>query len=293
MKKKMRIKKSILNIFRVFLFIFIIILIFILPDKNKPLNDLLDNNLNIQEENILNDVNIIKEKVNIEDLEYIKGLDISKFQGKIDFQKLKDQNISFIFAKATEGEDFKDIMFDNNLKNGKSVNILMGAYHFYRLCENGKKQAEFFIKNVKKDLIDLPPVIDLELFRNCRSKNGIDFEIKEFQDFFFSIKDNYKVKPIIYITIDTYSEFRKLFTILNNNDYYLFVRITDRDIMSRDYTNIFGLNDEEEIRKIFEKGWTFWQALDTYKIEGIEGEVDLDYFNGSFEELKNMYDIDL
>lgn len=291
MKKRKKIKKNILNIFRVFLFIFIIVSIFILfnlSDKNKKYN-----NLNTQKENILNDESIIKDKINIEDFKYIRGLDISKFQGEIDFKKLKENNISFIFVKATEGEDFKDIMFDNNLKNGKEANILMGAYHFYRLCENGKKQAEFFIKNVKKDLIDLPPVIDLELFRNCRSKNGIDFEIKEFQDFFFSIKDNYKVKPIIYITIDTYSEFRKLFTILNNNDYYLFVRITDRDIMSRDYTNIFGLNDEEEIRKIFEKGWTFWQALDTYKIEGIEGEVDLDYFNGSFEELKNMYDIDL
>lgn len=287
MKKRKKIKKNILNIFRVFLFIFIIVSIFILfnlSDKNKKYN-----NLNTQKENILNDESIIKDKINIEDFKYIMGLDISKFQGEIDFKKLKENNISFIFVKATEGEDFKDIMFDNNLKNGKSVNILMGAYHFYRLCENGKKQAEFFIKNVKKDLIDLPPVIDLELFRNCRNKNSIDFEIKEFKEFFFSLKNHYNTKLIIYTTIDTYSEFRKLFNTLNSDDHYLFVRITDRAINSKNYINIFGLSDEEEIRKIFEENWVFWQALDTYKIDGIEGKVDLDYFKGSIEELKSLY----
>ena len=211
----------------------------------------------------------------------IKGIDISRYQGDIDFKKVKEDNISFVFAKATEGLNLVDKKFSDNLDKGNNQDLKIGAYHFYRLCENGAKQAQHFIKNVDKNKISLPPVLDLETYRNCRSKEGIEWETQELLEFFNLIKNHYQTKPIIYTSIDTYHEFKNLFfERLGKEDYLLWARVTDRHIDSNNYENIFGLENETEIRKIIQKDWSFWQACDTCRVSGIDGPVDVNYFRG-------------
>jgi lysozyme len=205
-----------------------------------------------------------------------KGIDVSHHNGVIDWKKVKADNVNFMFAKATEADDFVDKRAKDNLKNAKAAGLKVGAYHFFTLCMNGKVQAENYISIVKKEEIDMPPVMDLELYMNCGNKN-LDKEVKEIKIFLDILEKYYNKKPIIYTTIDTYSVYENKFNIL---DYPLWVRITDRHIDSDNYTNIFGLPEgkEKEIRKIFQEKALVWQQCDVCKVSGIKGNVDVNFW---------------
>src|SRR5262249_22791906 len=62
----------------------------------------------------------------------LKGIDVSNYQGKIDWQAVKKSGVVFAFAKATEGVDFVDKSFAANFKAMKAAGIIRGAYHFAR-----------------------------------------------------------------------------------------------------------------------------------------------------------------
>ena len=94
----------------------------------------------------------------------VKGVDVSAYQGDIDWSTLEDQGVYFAFIKATEGEDYTDDKFEENWKNIESTGIRRGAYMFWQFGEDGDKQAQYFIKTVSSGKNDLPPVIDLELY---------------------------------------------------------------------------------------------------------------------------------
>ena len=60
------------------------------------------------------------------------GIDVSHYQGNIDWAQVRNAGYTFAFVKATEGTRFKDSYFIKNMNNGKANGVLMGAYHFAR-----------------------------------------------------------------------------------------------------------------------------------------------------------------
>ena len=113
----------------------------------------------------------------------IHGIDISHHQGNIDWDILKQQNIQFIYMKATEGQDWVDPKFKLFWESANQKQMKVGAYHFYRFCKTGISQANHFIATVPKNEGSLPHVIDLEFMGNCKtvkskSKEKILSEIK-------------------------------------------------------------------------------------------------------------------
>ena len=100
----------------------------------------------------------------------IIGVDVSAYQVNIDMNKLKEQNIKFIYIKATEGSKKQDDKFVQNWENAKNANLLSGAYHFFSYDSEGKTQAENFIKTVGEDLEGrLLPVVDVEYYGDFRN----------------------------------------------------------------------------------------------------------------------------
>jgi len=85
----------------------------------------------------------------------IYGIDISRYNGKIDWDKLVAEGqinkkpISFIYIKATEGKNLKDSKFKSNWRHAKKKGILRGAYHFYRPEVNSEQQFKNFKETVK------------------------------------------------------------------------------------------------------------------------------------------------
>ncbi|WP_286144957.1 GH25 family lysozyme, partial [Bacteroides caecimuris] len=116
----------------------------------------------------------------------IHGIDISHYQGKIDWNRLLQNKetaspLHFIFMKATEGGDHNDTTFEANFANARNHGFIRGAYHFYIPSTDALKQADFFIRTVKLTSGDLPPVLDVEV-TGRKEKKELQQGIKRWLD---------------------------------------------------------------------------------------------------------------
>ena len=93
------------------------------------------------------------------------GADVSMHQGTIDMRRLKEQDIAFVFIKATEGSGFQDVHFAENWANAQQAGLPCGAYHFFSFDSPGVTQAENFIRTVGPEMEGhLPPAVDVEFY---------------------------------------------------------------------------------------------------------------------------------
>jgi lysozyme len=95
----------------------------------------------------------------------VRGIDVSHHQGKIDWLKVKGEEIHFVFIKATEGSSHKDTEFNRNWNGATGAGLIKGAYHYFSFCKPGIEQAQNFINTVPVNSGALPPVIDFEFDR--------------------------------------------------------------------------------------------------------------------------------
>jgi GH25 family lysozyme M1 (1,4-beta-N-acetylmuramidase) len=101
---------------------------------------------------------------------YAKGVDVSNWQGSVDWLQVGDDGYSFMFAKATEGTTFTDITYAVNRAGVQGVGLRLGAYHFARpagasdaaIVASAVAQADYFVDVAQPKSGDLPPVLDLE-----------------------------------------------------------------------------------------------------------------------------------
>jgi len=92
---------------------------------------------------------------------YVRGIDVAGWEPNINWEKVCAQEIHFAFIKATQA-DFSDRLFESHWNGAKRVGILRGAYHFIDPRVDGRVQAEAFLRTVRLEPGDLPPVLDLE-----------------------------------------------------------------------------------------------------------------------------------
>jgi lysozyme len=193
------------------------------------------------------------------------GLDISEYQGKIDWDLVdnleNEYPIEFVFIRATAGNDREDGQFENNWLSAKKRKMIRGAYHYYRPNENSLEQAKLFIKTVHLKKGDLPPVLDIEKLPKGQSLDSLKIGLRRWLN---AVEAHYKVKPIIYTGEKYYDDFLKedfsdyLFWIANYNFY----------------------------REKIEEDWLFWQFTEKASVSGIKGNVDVNIFNGDVEQLR-------
>lgn len=199
----------------------------------------------------------------------VHGIDISHHQGRVDWDnlvksKFNGKPISFVFMKATEGANHLDTQYDKNWKKAASAGLLRGAYHYYKPKTDVKDQANHFIKNTNLFRGDLPPVLDLEEDGGLSDKDLI----KGVKEWLRIIENHYDVKPIIYVNAHYYKRYIK-----GNFDNY--------PVWIAHYTH-------QNQPKVNESEWHFWQYSETGNAAGIRGKIDLNVFNGSFEDLQRL-----
>lgn len=123
------------------------------------------------------------------------GIDISKHQGSINWEELKkNQKIKFIYIKATEGSDYVDPRYHENIRNARKHGFKVGSYHFLSTRSAATTQFYNFIRTAKREDQDLLPVIDVEKIGSWSSQQLRD-SVKVFADL---IEDYYGCKPLIY-----------------------------------------------------------------------------------------------
>ncbi|MCY8590150.1 GH25 family lysozyme [Bacillus haynesii] len=103
----------------------------------------------------------------------IKGIDVSHWQGNINWKKVAGDGIKFAFIKATEGTTLKDNKFETNVSDANVAGIKTGAYHFARFGSKSEALAEakFFLSVVKNVKLSYPLVLDLEVNQRKVSKS--------------------------------------------------------------------------------------------------------------------------
>ncbi len=129
------------------------------------------------------------------------GFDVSEYQSDIDWEQTYHINeafeLSFVFIRSTAGKDKIDSRFKKNWKAAKKRQLIRGAYHYYRPNENSIEQAENFIKTVKLQKGDLPPVLDIEKLQDDEFEDGLHPNAKGHQKIFLQVRDFLLDKKII------------------------------------------------------------------------------------------------
>jgi lysozyme len=194
----------------------------------------------------------------------IHGVDISKWQGQVDWASLRRAGTKFAFIKATEGGDHVDSRFLENWYGAKKAGIPRGAYHFVYWCRPAHEQAVWFKRNVPADPDALPPVLDVEWNGqsvNCPKKVPREQALAMIEVMLREMEAHTGKRPIIYTDITFHKEILEgEFT-----DYPFWIRSTAAEPHER-YNN---------------RRWTFWQFTTTGRVPGVNGDVDRNTFYGT------------
>ena len=194
----------------------------------------------------------------------VKGIDVSVWQGDIDWARVRAAGIKFAYLKATEGGDHLDAKFRQNWDATKRAGVPRGAYHFIYWCRPAHEQALWFALNVPPDADALPPVLDLEWNGHsptCAKRIRAKKARKMIDVLLAAMEAHTGKRPIIY-TDTTFH----------------------RDVLEGRYKSYdFWLRSvAAKPKKIFKKRpWVMWQYTTTGRVPGIEGDVDLNTFNGN------------
>ncbi len=205
----------------------------------------------------------------------VQGIDVSHWQGSIDWNRVKASGQQFAFIKATEGKSYRDKQFLNNVKGARAAGLLVGAYHFVNAVNvaDAKLEAANFVGRLQEaggaERFELPPVMDYENNPSNLNKSTINAVALAFLQEVERLSGR---KPIVY----TGNAFAQNFTSALNR----------YDLWIARYSNTRVPDDAPAWKE-----WNFWQYTDSGQVGGINGGVDLNVYNGTLDELKTRYAI--
>ncbi|KAJ3966309.1 glycoside hydrolase family 25 protein [Lentinula raphanica] len=194
-----------------------------------------------------------------------KGIDVSHFQGTIDWSSVAANGISFVFIKATEGTTFLDPNFSDNYIGATDAGLIRGGYHFaHPDSSSGATQANYFLAHGggwSADGITLPGMLDIEYNPSGDECYGLSASamVSWIQDFSNTYESQTGRYPIIYTTTDWWT------TCTGNSAAFA----NDNPLFIAHYASTIGT---------IPSGWlfaTFWQYADSGPNPG-----DQDVFNG-------------
>ena len=194
----------------------------------------------------------------------IQGIDVSYWQGEIDWPRVRAAGVQFAYIKATEGGDHLDPKFLDNWNAAKRAGLARGAYHFMYWCRPANEQALWFMLNVPADSDALPPVLDVEWnshSKTCPQRIARDTAIAKIKIMLEAMEAYSGKRPIIY----TDPKFH-------------------REVLEGEFTNHhFWLRSvaAKPEAKYAGRDWVFWQFTTTGRVHGVAGPVDRNSFNGT------------
>ncbi|MBR3210723.1 MAG: hypothetical protein IKF71_02160 [Bacilli bacterium] len=185
------------------------------------------------------------------------GIDVSHWQGDIDFQKVKEAGVEFAYIRVGRGDGIGqdyvlDDKFEQNIKGFNQVGIPVGIY-FYSNANSKKdaeKEAKWILKQIKKYNVELEIVFDWE--------NWSDFQYYDLS--FYGLNETKKA------FIDTVEEKGYKGMLYSSKSYLETIWTSNKDVWLAHYTKETNYTGSYKV----------WQLCDDGKIEGIDGYVDLD-----------------
>lgn len=200
-----------------------------------------------------------------------KGIDVSRYQGRIDWEKVAGDDVEYAFIRLgirgySEGAIQEDQYFEDNIRGARRNGIDVGVYFFTQATSiaEAEEEAQYVLDMIEPYKVDYPVVIDVEALSNVNARTN-DLTKEERTEYCIAFCETIKnagYTPMIYGNLKT------------------FMLMLDLEQLE-DYDKWFAYYDEQFY---FPYDFKVWQYTDTGKVNGIGTDVDL---NISFEDLSN------
>lgn len=186
------------------------------------------------------------------------GIDVSHWEGEINFRRVKEAGIRLVYIKATQGTTVVDPDFERNYREADRERMRIGFYHYVtaRDVEEAKAEAVFFSEKIKGKNQHARPAMDFEEFGELPRR-----EIREISmEFLRELEQRTGVRPVIY------SDASNAATVFDDD------RLREYPLWIAQY-GVERPDMENPWRR-----WSGWQYTDAGRVDGIAGDVDRDYF---------------
>jgi GH25 family lysozyme M1 (1,4-beta-N-acetylmuramidase) len=213
--------------------------------------------------------------------QFVPGVDVSRWQGDINWAAVKSAGVEFAFCKATEGVDFVDVKFLQNMNNASAAGVYIGPYHFARIDSNANylqdavSEAHDFVDAIEPFYQTpgkfLRPVIDVENYANKGTLDATRAYLSQWlRDFAEVVEDRLGLTPIIYTT----GWYTNNLIEPDLAQYPLWLASWSTTPPNLPDPALTGPWSD----------WTLWQFSDSGSVPGIAGAVDLDVYRGTREQ---------
>ncbi|WP_458119778.1 glycoside hydrolase family 25 protein [Paenibacillus sp. Z6-24] len=202
-----------------------------------------------------------------------QGIDVSHWQGSINWNQVRADGRQFVFVKASEGTSYRDNRFITNIQGARAAGMLVGAYHFLNAQSTAaaQREAAHFIECLNMvggaQSLDLPPVMDYEDNPGKLNPSQITAIALAFLQ---EVERLGGRRPILYTGNAFATRFGR--------------SLSDYDLWIARYSNTRVPDDCTAWQR-----WDFWQYTDSGQVQGIQGGVDLNEYHGTLIELQTRY----
>lgn len=207
----------------------------------------------------------------------IAGIDVSHYQGEIHWPTVATHGVRFAYAKATEGDTIADWCFALNYRNMKEANVLRGAYHLLHPATPDlpvARQAAHFLAVVPPPTAgDLPPMLDIE----PAAANGCLPAAADVLAWLDKVGEAWGLMPILYCDGAVWTALHHEAPRIATYPYW----VAEQPVL---------IHAPAPELPAGQTDWVFWQHCDQRGQPGFPASttVDLDWFNGSIDQLRQL-----
>lgn len=198
----------------------------------------------------------------------LKGIDVSYYQGTVDWAKVKGAGQAFAFVRVSDGVNYPDSKFAANWPAVKKAGLVRGVYQYFRPTQDVQAQVDLLLNKLAAagglQPGDLPPVLDLETDGGLAASTVV----ARAKDWLAKVEAKIGAKPIVYTAAFMSQTIGTSF-----GSYPLWVANYGATcpLMPSGWTN-----------------WSFWQNSDSGTVSGVASPVDTNYFNGDGPKLQGL-----
>lgn len=195
----------------------------------------------------------------------IRGIDVSKFQGSVDWQAVKESGMEFAMIRLgirgyESGEMVMDERFYDNLQNAQAAGLKTGVYFFSSAVtqEEAVEEAEFVLKALEGRSIDMPIVFDTEpiYYAEARTDDLTPMELTDITIAFCERIKQSGYTPMIYANA------KRLTTVLHLE------KLSDYELWYADYQE----------KPLYPYEYKMWQYTEKGSVPGVSGNVDINLY---------------
>jgi len=204
--------------------------------------------------------------------EFTKGVDVSKWQGAIDWQRVNRNAATFVFVRVSDGLHDLDPYFADNFRGVSQAGLVRGVYQFFRARHDPIEQADLMLQWLDEAggfaASDIPPALAIETLDG----QSVDLLRARARAWLLHVKQALGVVPLVYTNIDFAERLSGHLA-----DFPLWLAHWKSPDHGACPAQASGYTT-----------WTFWQYTDGGDVTGIEGAVDLNFFNGDEQQLREF-----